>query len=327
MKYLMPVLFILVILAACTANENNPPETTDYKKYGVVQPAEYEPFSKDTLSVLSWNVEHFVDGYDNPYINASREDAPDSLMGNKEQLLVKALQQADADVVVLQEFEHVAYLNQLADSLMPDMNYQFFADAESYNWYMNVVVMSRVPLGTVYSYGAVHTPVIDYVDENGEIETQNNINTRMWSADVFVNENYNFVLTGLHLKAGRGERNEGMRLGQIKFLKGQFNRFLNEDAAANLLVVGDLNSTPDSREIQTMLEGDNGAAFVDPLSGTGTYSHPSDSPFWRIDHILPNKNMAEELVPESVQVRQLLPQKEQEKVSDHLPLMAKFFVK
>ena len=323
MKYVMPV---LLLLAGCTANENNLPETADDKQSGVVLPAGYEPFAKDTLSVLSWNVEHFVDGNDNPYINASREDDPDSLMGNREQLLTKALQKADADIVVLQEFENVAYLNHLADSLLPEMNYRFFADAESYNWYMNVVVMSRVPLGTVYSYGAVHTPVLDYVNENGEVETQNYINTRMWSADVFVNNSYDFVLTGLHLKAGRGERNEGMRLGQIKFLKGQFNRFLNENPATNLLVVGDLNSTPDSREIQTLLEGENGAAFVDPLAGTSTYSHPSDSPFWRIDHILPNKNMAEELVPESVQVKQLLPEEEQQKVSDHLPLMAKFIV-
>ena len=64
-------------------------------------------------------------------------------------------------------------------------------------------------------------------------------------------------MTGLHLKAGRGERNEAMRLGQINFLKYQFSRFLKMEASQNLLVAGDLNSVLESKEIEVLKSGNS----------------------------------------------------------------------
>ncbi len=291
---------------------------------GIVTPRNYEDKTGDTLKILSWNVEHFVDGYDNPYTNNKREDKSENMQGRVE-LLVEALKQADADIVVLQEFEHVQFLKDISKNYLSDMGYAFFADNESPNWYMNVVVMSRVPLGIIYGYGSVTTPV-EYTDqETGEqqYETQNRINTRLWSVDVLVNDNYSFLLTGLHLKAGRGARNEAMRMGQIKFLKGQYERFLNEDPDKNILVVGDFNATPDSDELQFMLNGDSPAQFIDNLP-ENVFSHPAKAPKWRIDHILPNTNMQPELVENSMQVKYYFDKETQDNLADHLPLVAKF---
>ena len=95
------------------------------------------------------------------------------------------------------------------------------------------------------------------------------------------------------------------------------------DPDRNMLVLGDLNTTPDSREFATLL-GDSNPEFVDPLAGTDSYSHPSDSLFWRIDHILPNDRMRKELVPNSLQVTEPLERKQMIKISDHLPLIARF---
>jgi len=193
---------------------------------------------------------------------------------------------------------------------------------------MNVVVMSRVPLGIIYGYGSVTTPVKYKDEKTGEekYETQSMLNTRMWSVDVLVNDDYSFLLTGVHLKAGRGARNEAMRLGQIQFLKGQYERFLKENADKNMLIVGDFNATPGSEEFQFMLDGGSPVKFVDNFE-EGVLSHPADAPKWRIDHILPNENMQAELVANSLEVKYFFEKETQRKLADHLPLVAKFITK
>ena len=292
------------------------------KRSAVAAPVGFD-YQPNEVKILSWNVEHFIDQNDNPYINNGREDSGDRMEG-KEALLMKAIKAVDADVVVLQEFESVQYLARLVREHLPDMGYRFFADAESYSWYMNVVVMSKVPLGTIYSYGALYTAVPGILTDEGVEETQININTRMLSIDVFPNADYEFTLTGVHLKAGRGERNEQMRLGQINFLKTQFARFIKEDKKANLVMVGDFNCMPDSKEFQALMEGKKRLQFVDPLAGTEVYSHPSREPARRIDHIIANRNMMKELVPGSLKIEDVLSREEMIKLSDHMPVVAVF---
>ena len=57
-----------------------------------------------------------------------------------------------------------------------------------------------------------------------------------------------FLLTGVHLKAGRGERNMAMRKGQINLLVTPFNWILHENPEENMMVAGDLNATPGIEE-------------------------------------------------------------------------------
>lgn len=329
-KSILSLIFCAILFGACSLNSKTQKDesqlnstTNDFKK-GIVTPDDYESSEVDTLKILSWNVEHFIDAHDNPYTQNRRENTGYKMEG-RVSLLVQALKKADADIVVLQEFEHVQFLQQIAKDSLPDMNYQFFADNESIGWYMNVVIMSRVPLGITYGYGSVTTPV-KYVDEKtGEekYETQSRINTRLWSIDVLVNDDYSFLLTGVHLKAGRGPRNEAMRLGQLQFLRGQYERFLKENSERNILIVGDFNATPDSNEIQFLLDDSSPARFVDNLTNS-IFSHPADAPKWRIDHMLPNTNMQYELIENSMQVNYYFDKETQRKLADHLPLVAEF---
>jgi len=329
LRYILQLVLCAILLSACTVKSNSKRSKTSLESFkkGIVAPEGYKDSTGDTLKVLSWNVEHFIDAHDNPYTQNNRENSGDRMEG-RIPLLIEALKKADADIVVLQEFENVQFLKYLADSFLTDMGYQFFADHESVNWYMNVVVMSRVPLGILYGYGAVTTPV-KYIDEETgkeRYETQSRINTRLWSIDVLVNDSYSFLLTGVHLKAGRGPRNEAMRLGQIQFLKGQYERFLQENPEKNILVVGDFNATPDSKEFQFMLDGGSPVKFVDNFEDH-VFSHPADAPKWRIDHMLPNQNMQSELVPNSLEVVYFFDRATQRKLADHLPLVAKFVTK
>lgn len=315
MKKIFIWLFVLVVLASGLKAQS-------LRRVGVAAPVGFD-YQPKTLKILSWNVEHFVDLHDNPYINNGRENEPEERMGNKEELLARAIKKVNADMVVLQEFESSEYIRQIADQYFPELGYRFYAGNESDGWYMNVVVMSKVPLGTMYSYGSLYTPVPGVLDEEGNEETQVNLNTRMWSIDVFPTGTYEFNLTGVHLKAGRGERNEQMRIGQINFLKGQYTRFLKENKRTNLLMVGDFNSLPDSREMQAILNGKKGNQFIDPLDPS-VLTHPSDNPSRRLDYILPNVNMNKELMPGSVKVEYILSKEEMTSLSDHLPVIAEF---
>ncbi|MEL7004424.1 MAG: endonuclease/exonuclease/phosphatase family protein [Bacteroidota bacterium] len=323
MKNLFNLLVLILLISSCASQKHG---AQKYKQ-GIVTPVGYSYPKKETFKILSWNVEHFLDPHDDPYINNARENNPDSTMGNKVPYMLEALREADADIVVLQEFEGAKFLRRLAQDSLPEMGYQFFADAPSHTWYMNVVVMSRFPLGILYSYGNVTTPLPNWINEEGQKESQNQINTRAWSLDVYPSEDYSFVLTALHLKAGRGERNESMRLGQINFLKGQFERFLAEDPSRNLLVVGDLNSTPNSREIQTLKKGSNdNSSFIDPMDTT-VLTHTAIELTRRLDYTLPNVNMMKELVPGSTKPVYFFDPEKQDETADHLPVVIEFYRK
>lgn len=326
MKYLI-ILLSITFLASCS---QNPKEKLP--SLPLANPIDYSPKAvDDTLHVLSWNVEHFVDTFDDPYINNRRENEVDTVQLNaKYALFAQALKLANADIVVLQEFESASFLEVIANDYFPDLGYKHFQGHESNNWYMNVVVMSRIPLGTFFSYSPWTLPIEGFTEDDGSAAVQNLVNNRMWSVEVLPSSSYRFMITGLHLKAGRGERNEAWRLSQIKALRAQFERFEQWNPSLNHLVVGDLNCTPESDEFRYLLTGDsslNGPLFIDPLAGTEVFSHPADSVFWRIDHILLNKQMMPELLSDSPfgPFTPFSPDS-MRSISDHLPMQAYFLM-
>lgn len=303
--------FAMAITFGCQAQEGRSPV---YSPAAAFDPS-YQGVG-DSLKIVSWNVEHFVDKYDNPYINNRREDEPKG-DDNRLNEFVKAIRNMDADIVVLQEFESAPFAKQIADTHLEDMGYRYFADHESNNWYMNVVIMSRVPLGVMYGYGAIHTPV--RWNENGveKYKTQDYINTRMWSCEIWVNENYRFMLTALHLKAGRDEDDVAMRLGQIAFIKEQQARFLQANESEDLIILGDLNALPNGVELAALKSGEKGNMFTDGLK-EGQFTHPANDPQRRLDYILYNTNFEEEVIEGSARVER--PLENMRAVSDHLPV-------
>ncbi|MFT5283407.1 MAG: endonuclease/exonuclease/phosphatase family metal-dependent hydrolase [Kangiellaceae bacterium] len=322
------IILTIVATAACSTNNTVSEElaTSALYKAGWSKPANYEYTNQDSIKIISWNVEHFVDQHDDPYVSNRREDDPQH-MGNKRADLVIALKQANADIVVLQEFESAKLLREIADTDLADMGYQFFADAPSHTWYMNVVIMSKVPLGVMYNFGNLHTPLVNWVGEDGKPATQSRLNTRTWAIEVYPSEDYSFVLGAVHLKAGRGERDIAIRLGQINMLKAQFERFLNEDMNRNILLVGDFNALPKTQELNALLSGTNaGNTFIDPLLDTDL-THPAIAPERRLDYAVMNYNMFAEMVPNSAKPVAYFEAKRQDDLADHLPVVIEFFLR
>jgi endonuclease/exonuclease/phosphatase family metal-dependent hydrolase len=291
---------------------------------GMVFPVDYTP-AKDTLTILAYNSENFTDMKDNPYISNKMEDEPAKNMDGREALLVKALQAANADIVMIEEFETIAYLRALNQQY--NLGYKFFASSESATWYQNTMLMSKVPIGTFRTYGSVYSPVPGETDHDGKPATQVNINSRMWIAEVWPTADHKIYFCGVHLKAGRNKSDTATRIGQITLLKGEFDRILQEDKNAAILMAGDFNATPESAEFKLLLQGNKRSALIDPLAGTTVYSHPSHEPRWRIDHIIYNNNLKDKVVPGTTGPVYLLSKPEMEKLSDHLPVMTKVLIR
>lgn len=322
-------MLLVIWVFACDQSTTETSSTLDGLKPGlsdssiIAHPVGYQFPEGETFKVLSWNVEHFVDPYDDPYIRNRREDMPDPDMPQRVQLLVEAIKNADADVVVLQEFESEKYLMSLARDSFPELGYRFFADAASPGWYMNVVLMSRFPLGVLQAYGDIYTPVTGYVDDEGEKQTQVNLNTRMWTMQIFADPSYDFWLTGVHLKAGRGPRNESMRAGQIHLLNEQFDQLIARNPEVNLMMAGDFNAYPNSEELKLLTDNSKDNYLIDPMDST-VWTHPSDVPERRLDYILVNQGMAHEMVSGSVQPVYFFSADSMRMLSDHLPVMGEF---
>ncbi|MEM8894209.1 MAG: endonuclease/exonuclease/phosphatase family protein [Bacteroidota bacterium] len=329
MKAVVFLLFIGIAFTSCTPPQEKSATSSTSQVLSdssvIAIPVGYEYPEGETLSVLSWNVEHFVDPFDDPYINNAREDNPSEQMEEKVNLFIAALKKANADVVVLQEFESEKYLMALARDSFPELGYQFFSDAASPGWYMNVILMSRFPIGELRAYGDVTTPVTGYRNDEGQKETQSMINTRMWTLQIFPAADYEFWLTGVHLKAGRGERNIAMRTGQITYLQRQFEQLIAINPSANLMMAGDFNAYPMSAELALLTSPLSGVeAMIDPLD-TAVYTHPADEPVRRLDYMIYNQNMSNEVVPGSVDVAHLFSADSMRIISDHLPVMGSFY--
>jgi endonuclease/exonuclease/phosphatase family metal-dependent hydrolase len=317
------LLLLLLFTVSCTGvrTGSEPGMPLSERWVSAQMPDWYDASDFDTLSVLTWNLEHFVDEYDSPYINHPRENSPGENMPERRELLAEALQQLDADIVVFQEVESAPFVMELAEEGFEDLGYRHFTALESNDWYMNVVIMSRVPLLMTYSYSNFFS---FRSEEDGETEVQNFTNNRMLSADVAVNERFHFLLTGVHLKAGRGEENARWRMGQIELLRDHYRMLLADDPDARILLAGDLNIIPGDPEFNLILGENTDVQFTDPLANVSSYTHPADDPERQLDHILPNVNMMKDLIPGSGTVAMPFSADSMRIISDHLPVLMKF---
>ena len=305
---------------------------------GMALPPDYDYPEADTVRVATWNLEHFVDRHDNPYVDAGRENQPDSAMAGRIDRAMRALRRMDADLVVLQEAESEAFLQEISREQLDDLGYRFATSTESPSWYMNVVLLSRYPLGVVRDYSDVVTPIVGQQAENGEPAAQSLTNHRLWMADVRMGPDATWTVVGAHLKSGRSAEDRGWRVGQIRFLHTELARLTEDRPDAPVLVAGDLNSLADSPELRLLLNDPDRPApdslrssttprrvqFTDPLADRPTPTHPSDDPSRQLDYLLPNTNLANHLVDGSMRVARPLPPDSMAATSDHLPVTATF---
>lgn len=324
---LTPALLAGALLAGCTPNgggEGSAAAAPDPFE-ATVLPNDFDFPAHDTVRVMTWNLENFVDLHDNPYNGSELESRPDRReLQERHETLAAFLRALRPDVVALQETEGVALLEELAQRFFPELGYRFFAAADRGDWHQNVLVMSRLPLGVVRSFGPVTTPVPGTLLEDGEIEAQSQVNHRILVVEVMARPGEWFTLAAAHLKAGRTPRDEGHRRGQLEALQAELARTQVLYPGAPMVVAGDLNMIPSEAELGRLTEGVGPLDFVNLLGAGGVSTHPSEDPVRQLDYILVNPAMERRLVPGSAAAGAPFPPDALRLMSDHLPVLADF---
>lgn len=281
---------------------------------GWVLPGNYTFPARDTLSVVTWNVEHFVDGHDNPYIRNRMEDAADT---SRVAAFVEAVRAMDADLLILQEIESKAFVQHLANTRFPEMGYRYFVGTESGDWYQNVVMLSRFPVGVTADYSQVYTVWEGETDAEGRTMAGRQTNHRVWLAEVLVTPERTMAVAGVHLKAGRTPRDVAWRTGQIRLLHREMERISAGCDEPLVMVAGDLNVLQDSQELRILRE--EGPFPMQPA--VLDLTHPASNPTRQLDYILSSPALHRRTP--AADVIRTLPGIDLTTFSDHLPVRAR----
>jgi endonuclease/exonuclease/phosphatase family metal-dependent hydrolase len=270
------------------------------------------------VRIVSWNLEHFVDPYDDPYVDNEREDG--SALKPAEQLadLAEAIRLIDADVLALQEVESDRAVKLFLDSHVQGHTYKYYACVPATEWYQNVVIASSLPIGTIFSLRER-----EMTSTTGS--TRSDINNRLAGAEILGPGDSRFLLANVHLKAGGGADNQEWRTLQVGLVKEFFAQQDLTAAGLPMLLVGDLNMAPANPEFATLA--------AEPVPLTSPFAewnfpptHPSEAPTRSIDHIFMNDDMAAFYVPDSAAVALPITADRLSKISDHLPVVATFAI-
>jgi len=91
------------------------------------------------------------------------------------------------------------------------------------------------------------------------------------------------------------------------------------------LIAGDLNILPGDREFLHLLGREETLPkFIDPFADADSFTHTADNPERQLDHLLPNEQMMNDIVPGSANVLMPFDPQTMRIISDHLPVIARF---
>ncbi|MEO8377449.1 MAG: endonuclease/exonuclease/phosphatase family protein [Candidatus Sumerlaeota bacterium] len=282
-------------------------------------PAQDQPAAREIqptpIKLMAWNLEHFVDPFDDPYIQAQKEDDPEPKPDAVLRLLAEALMRTDPDVLVVSEVEGDRAMKLYLDSYLPGNKYQYYACVPAKEWYQNVVVASKFPIGEITSFREME------IYNEASKQSRNDVNSRLMAVEIKPSESYNFTVYALHLKAGGDPEDYLWRERQADLLKTDMDQRMKDHPKANIIVMGDLNYSPTDPEYPYFMS--NGETkLLDVFEKDGfPPTHPSTGPRRDIDHIFLNDNMMNEVVPGSEAVAQPLCMDEMASITDHLPVV------
>jgi len=259
-------------------------------------PAGAEAAERFTLA--TYNVENYLDretGFRKAKASEARAKIRECLLAAK------------PDVVALQEMGKPSALRELQSSLRAEgLDFPYLEHVSGWDTNIHVAVLSRFPIiqrrPHVSERYVVFGKALHVSRGFAEVEIQ-------------VNENYRFTLFNAHFKSKRPVRvadQADMRLEEAKALRRIVDRRLESDPAANIVVVGDLNDTKDSKPVRALIgrgnrkltdtrpgeqNGDtepNANPRYDPRNVTWTYHFGKEDSYQRIDYILLSPGMTKE---------------------------------
>jgi len=244
---------------------------------------------RDEFSVATYNLKHYsLEDRDGDGHRA--EPKPEA----ERRAVVAVLSRCRPDVLALQEIGAAEVLEELRRGLRAvGLDYPHVAQCVRPGQAVGLAVLSRHPIvarrvltNDQYRIGTTNLPVLrGFLDV--EIEPR---------------PSYRFRLLVAHLKSkvyhplGQTE----MRRNEARLLAQHAHQILRERSDANLLVVGDLNDSPDSAPLQRLLGEEERLLFdlrpADPLGDVWTHYSATVDVYSRIDYGLASAGMVAEYV-------------------------------
>jgi endonuclease/exonuclease/phosphatase family metal-dependent hydrolase len=246
----------------------------------------------------------------------------------------ETLRTLNADVVALQEMGSTNALLELRASLKAEgLDYPHWEHVSGWDTNIHVVVLSKFP----FTARRPHTSESFLL-----FGRRFRVSRGFAEVDVRVNDKYSFTLITAHLKSRRPvpEADEGeLREQEAILLREKIDAILEKRPDANLVVLGDLNDTKDTKSTRAVI-GQGKHALIDtrpaerngdnqpnpnpryePRNVTWTHHYGKEDSYSRIDYILLSRGMAREWSKDETYILAL---PNWGAGSDHRPIVASF---
>jgi len=280
----------------------------------------------ETFRVGTYNVENYIE---EPTQTRHAKSAEAKAKVRESILALKP------DVLALQEMGSLGALQELRESLSSEgLDLPYCEHVTGYDTNIHVAILSKFPL----TARRPHTND-DFLMSGRRFH----VSRGFGEVDIQVNTNYSFTLITAHLKSRRpipATDEAELRLEEAKVLREKIDERLAANPNANLIVLGDLNDTKDSKSTVEVIgrgkrklvdirpaerNGDSVAntnASLGTRNVTWTHYYGKEDTYSRIDYILLSRGMAREWVTNETYVLTI---PNWGLASDHRPVVATFY--
>lgn len=255
-------------------------------------------FAAETFRVATYNVENYLD---QPIGSRPAKSA------EAKAKVRESLRAIKADVVALQEMGTTNALLELRASLKAEgLDYPFWDHVSGWDTNIHVAVLSRFPI----TARRPHTNEAFLL-----FGRRFRVSRGFLEVDLRLNDRYTFTLITTHLKSRRPvpEADEAeLREQEAICLREKIDSRLTANPNVNLVVLGDLNDTQDTKSTRSIMgrgknaltdtrpaerNGDNlpnPNPRYDPRNITWTHYYGKEDSYSRIDYLLLSRGMARE---------------------------------
>ncbi|MEY3143263.1 MAG: hypothetical protein RLY21_1756 [Planctomycetota bacterium] len=228
------------------------------------------PKTKGALRLASYNAENLFDQKDDPNQSGEYDDLKEATSEARLKAVAKAIRELDADVLCLQEIESKECLEWFRDTYLKDMGYDYVA-SEDVSYYRGVEqsVLSRVPIVKAQVFQGEDLVISDMESRRTDSEAKRLGGT--WAkpegkmpekfqrsplkVDLRTKDGFELSVFVVHFKAGAFDWQRELEALQVELF---VEEMLKKNPDANVAVLGDYNSMPNSMSAKSLRISDDG---------------------------------------------------------------------
>jgi endonuclease/exonuclease/phosphatase family metal-dependent hydrolase len=302
--------------------------------------------SPETYTVCTWNIQNW--GVTDRFVGGHFEKAA---MKPEEEMksVVSILKRIDPDILGVSEIlrhPQDLYLKLLRDRLKSaGLNYPHLATVHGSDPRIQCAIFSRYPILEHYPHDDLRFEVTHQSKEGLRERNSQTLLRGLLHVRIQIRPDYDLQLMQVHLKSKRvdptlvsdspdEDGDDFVRRQEALLTKNAMSRVLAENPKANLLLMGDLNDTPRSKTVKTLI-GSKGAELRtfdlwlrDWLGDWWTHYYIPENRYERLDYMVASEGLMRDWIKEK---SYLYRSKEGDSAeyntytpSDHRPLVAVF---